>query len=114
MRKIREALRLHAGGLSTRKIAASLGVGQSTASDYLKRVERAGLSWPLAAEMTDAALEALLFHPIGGPSRLVEAQPDPGSRSWGMREERSAVCRWIFDADLGRVPKRRPVCASAQ
>ena len=76
MRKIREALRLHASGLSTRKIAGSLGVGQSTASDYLKRVERAGLSWPLAAEMTDAALEALLFHPSGGPSRLVEAQPD--------------------------------------
>ncbi|WP_287997893.1 hypothetical protein [Acidiphilium sp.] len=42
------------------------------------------------------------------------ALSDPGSRSWGMREERSAVCRWIFDADLGRVPKRRPVCASAQ
>ena len=76
MRKIREALRLHAGGLSTRKIAASLGVGQSTASDYLKRVQLAGLTWPLAAELTDAALEALLFHPIGGPSRLVEAQPD--------------------------------------
>jgi len=76
MRKIREALRLHASGLSTRKIAASLRVGQSTASDYLKRVERAGRSWPLAADMTDAALEALLFHPTGGPSRLVEAQPD--------------------------------------
>lgn len=76
MRKIREALRLHASGLSTRKFARSLGVEQSTASDYLKRVERAGLSWPLAAEITDAALEALLFHPSGRPSRLVEAQPD--------------------------------------
>ena len=76
MRKIREALRLHAGGLSTRKIATSLGVGQSTASEYLKRIERAALTWPLAAEMADAALEALLFHPIGGASRLVEAQPD--------------------------------------
>ena len=76
MRKIREALRLHASGLSTRKIATSLGVGQSTASEYLKRIERAALTWPLAAEMTDAALEALLFHPIGGAIRLVEAQPD--------------------------------------
>ena len=71
MRKIREALRLHASGLSTRKIAASLGVGQSTASDYLKRVERTGLSWPLAAEITDAALEAC-GSSIGAP-RLVEA-----------------------------------------
>ena len=48
-------------------------------------------------------------------SMWANTQPSgPGSRSWGMREERSAVCRWIFDADLGRVPKRRPVCASAQ
>ena len=76
MRKIREALRLHASGLSTRKIATSLGVGQSTASEYLKRIERAALTWPLAAEMTDVELEALLFHPVGGASRLVEAQPD--------------------------------------
>jgi len=76
MRKIREALRLHASGLSTRKIATSLGVGQSTVSEYLKRIERAALTWPLAAEMTDVELEALLFHPVGGASRLVEAQPD--------------------------------------
>jgi len=76
MRKIREALRLHASGLSTRKIATSLGVGQSTASEYLKRIERAALTWPLSAEMTDVELEALLFHAVGGASRLVEAQPD--------------------------------------
>jgi len=76
MRKIREALRRHASGLSTRKIATSLGVGQSTASEYLKRIERAALTWPLSAEMTDVELEALLFHPVGGASRLVEAQPD--------------------------------------
>jgi len=76
MRKITDALRRHASGLSTRKIATSLGVGQSMASEYLKRIERAALTWPLAAEMTDAELEALLFHPSGGVSRLVEAQPD--------------------------------------
>lgn len=76
MRKIREAVRLHASGLSTRKIAASLGVGQSTASEYVKRVEAAGFTWPLPADMSDAALEAALFQPTGGPTRLVEAQPD--------------------------------------
>jgi predicted transcriptional regulator len=36
MRKIAEALRLRAAGLSTRKIAASLSVGQSTVAEYLK------------------------------------------------------------------------------
>ena len=56
--------------MSTRKIAASIGVGQSTASEYVKRVQQAGLTWPFAAEMTDVALEALLFRPIGGPTRL--------------------------------------------
>jgi len=76
MRKITDALRRHASGLSTRKIATSLGVGQSTSSEYLKRIERAALTWPLSAEMTDVELEALLFHPVGGASRLVEAQPD--------------------------------------
>ena len=76
MRKIKEAMRLQASGLSTRKIAASLGVGHSTATDYMKRIRLAGLTWPLPADMTDAGLEALLFHPIGGPSLLVEAQPD--------------------------------------
>ena len=76
MPEIKEAMRLQASGLSTRKIATSLGVGHSTATDYMKRVRLAGLTWPLPTDMTDAALEALLFHPIGGPSRLVEAQPD--------------------------------------
>jgi hypothetical protein len=33
--------------LSTREIAASLGVGQTTVSEYLKRAAQAGLAWPL-------------------------------------------------------------------
>lgn len=61
MRKIRDALRLEAAGLSTRKIAASLALGQSTASDYLCRARTAGLSWPLPTGLTDAELEGRLF-----------------------------------------------------
>ena len=38
---------MKASGLSTRKIAASLSVGQATVVEYLKRADRAGLSWPL-------------------------------------------------------------------
>ena len=76
MRKIKEAMRLQASGLSTRKIAASLDVGHSMATDYMKRIRLAGLTWPLPTDMTDVALETLLFHPSGGPSRLVEAQAD--------------------------------------
>ncbi|TCP21546.1 ATP-binding protein [Rhodovulum adriaticum] len=54
MRKIADALRLKTAGLATRKIAASLNVGQSTVSEYLKRAERAGLSWPLPDGMACA------------------------------------------------------------
>ena len=97
VRKIKEALRLHASGLSTRKIAASLGVGHSTATDYMKRIRLAGLTWPLPVDMTEAALEDLLFRPSGGPGRLVEVQPDwpaihrellrPGVTLWLLWEE---------------------------
>jgi transposase len=76
MRKIRDALRLRANGLSMREIAASLGVGQSTLSDYFKRAARAGLVWPLPEALTDATLEAMLFQPTGGATRRVHAQPD--------------------------------------
>jgi DNA-binding transcriptional ArsR family regulator len=61
MRKMRDALRLRSNGPSTREIAASLGVGQTTVSEYLKRAARAGLVWPLPEALTDAALEAMLF-----------------------------------------------------
>lgn len=61
MRRIAEALRLTAAGLSTRKIAASLLVSQSTVSEYLKRAEDAGLSWPLLDGMDDVTPEQRLY-----------------------------------------------------
>jgi transposase len=76
MRKIAEALRLRAAGLSTRKIAASLSVAQSTVAEYLKRADRAGLSWPLPAGATDVDLERRLFEPVGGRTRRGLEQPD--------------------------------------
>lgn len=61
MRKIRDALRLQAAGLSKRRIAASLSVGRATVRDYLQRAERAGLAWPLPDDLSDEALEQRLF-----------------------------------------------------
>ncbi len=61
MRKIREALRLKASGLSKRKIANSLGIGPTAAGGYMRRARRAGLSWPLPDGLSDEALERLLF-----------------------------------------------------
>jgi transposase len=61
MRKIREVLRLTAGGLSSRQVAQSVGIGASTVTDCLARARRAGIVWPLPDEMTDEGLEAWLF-----------------------------------------------------
>ena len=76
MRKIREALRLRSVGVSARKIAQSLSLGRATISDYLRRAEGAGLSWPLPNDLSDTGLEQLLFPPTAGNVRRAFPQPD--------------------------------------
>ena len=76
MRKIRDALRLQAAGQSRREIAASLGVGRTTAGEYLVRAERAGLSWPLPGDLDDAALEQGLFPVAQGGPGAARLAPD--------------------------------------
>ncbi len=62
MRRIRQVLQMHFGAqASARVIAREVGVGRSTVQDYLRRAGLAGLAWPLAADLTDAAIEQLLF-----------------------------------------------------
>ena len=63
MRKIRDVLRLRAGGMSKRKIAASLSIGVTAAGDCIRRARRAGLSWPLPENLSDEALERILYPP---------------------------------------------------
>jgi len=77
MRQIREILRLkHEQGLRHRAIARACGVGVGTVSEYLQRVQEAGLGWPLPAELDDAALESRLFT-APAPARE-RAAPDYG------------------------------------
>jgi transposase len=63
MRKIREIIRLKFElGLSSRAIAASVGISDSTVRDYLARAKSAGIaSWPLDETLDDAFLEQFLF-----------------------------------------------------
>jgi transposase len=64
MRKIREVLRLRfEHGLCARDVAKACGLGCTTVLEYGYRAKAAGLVWPPEEEMTDAALEALLFPP---------------------------------------------------
>ena len=66
MRKVREVLRLrYACGASERVIARSLGIGRTAIGEYIRRAAVVGLSWPIPAELDDAALERRLFAPAG-------------------------------------------------
>ncbi len=76
MRKIREALRLRSDGLSGRQVAQSLSLGRATVSEYFRRCDVAGLSWPLPDNLSDADLELRLFpHQAGASARSIP-QPD--------------------------------------
>ena len=61
MRGAREIIRLKSSSVSTHEIARRLGLARSTVRETLKRVDGAGLSWPLPEEMNDEALEAALY-----------------------------------------------------
>jgi transposase len=65
MRQVREVLRLKSAGISGNEIARRLNVAPSTVRLTLRRLAAAGLSWPLPAVMTDAALEGQLFAGAG-------------------------------------------------
>ncbi len=76
MHKLHDVLRLKfERGRSHREIAASLGVGQATVGRYLRRVQEAGLSWPLPDDFDDERLTAALF-PAAAPSGGSRPVPD--------------------------------------
>ena len=75
MRKIRDVLRLSASGLSKRKIAVSLGLSATAAGDCIRRARAAGVAWPQVAELTDAALERLVY-PVATTLEHRRPQPD--------------------------------------
>ena len=80
MRKIRDVLRLKAGGLSKRKIAASLGISPTAAVECIRRARRAGLIWPLPASLDDETLESLLYPPPA-TRPTINARSPTGRRS---------------------------------
>lgn len=64
MRRIKEVLRLHyESGLGQRQISRALSVSRATVSEYLRRAEQSGISWPLPATLSDTQLEQRLFPP---------------------------------------------------
>jgi hypothetical protein len=95
MRQIREVLRLRfASELPQRAIANSLGLSQGAVSGYLSRARAAGESWPLAQDVDDVQLEALLFPPP--PAIAADQRPMP-DWAWVHRE------LWRFRPLIGGV-----------
>jgi len=62
MRQAREIIRLKFSAfVATREIARRLGLAPSTVRETLKRVDSAGLTWPLPEGLNDGELEAALY-----------------------------------------------------
>lgn len=57
-------------------MALSLSLARATVSEYLRRADAAGLSWPLPADLGDGDLERLLFPPRVGYLSGSFSQPD--------------------------------------
>ena len=77
MRKIQEVLRLKwESGLSNRAIARSCSISPTTVSEYVRRTQAAGLSWPLPENLDEDQLYRLLFPKPAPPSERVIPEPD--------------------------------------
>jgi len=87
MRKIREILRLkHEVGLPLRSIARAVHASIGTVSEYLSKAKELGVVWPLAAEVDDEQLEAVLFPPREGSEK--RQAPDFGLVHEELRRHR--------------------------
>jgi transposase len=77
MRQVREVLRLkHVCGHSGHQIAAMVGISRYTVAEYLRRAGVVGITWPVPAELDDAALERRLFTPPFAASEPARPKPD--------------------------------------
>ena len=77
MRKVLEVLRLlFDQDRSQREIATILALSQGTVHNYVARFRASGLSWPLPAELDEAALDAQLFRRGELPPSATRPVPD--------------------------------------
>lgn len=84
MRRVKEVLRLaHELGYSHRQIAVSVRLGRTAVGEYLERAREAGIRYADVAEMSEAAVEALLFK--CPEPRVVRPKPDWGAVAAEMR-----------------------------
>ena len=94
MRKIKEILRLKWDlGLSDRQAGRSLKIAHSTVREYVKRAERAGLGWPLPAEMGETQLRSKLFPK---KDKAINKRPQPDWQQMEQELQRPGVTRMLL------------------
>lgn len=77
LRKTLEILRLKFDlGLTNRQIARSCGLSHPTVGQYLERAAAAGITWPVADDLDQDRLEALLFPATADATATAQAQPN--------------------------------------
>jgi hypothetical protein len=123
MRQVREVLRLkHVCGHSERRIAAAVGISRYTVAEYPRRAAVVGITWPVPAELDDAALERNRFNPPNFiAAETTRLQPDwprlhaelrrPGVTLLPLWEEyraATATAGFAFSTPGGVAPCRRP------
>jgi transposase len=100
MRHVREVLRLSAGGASQREIGESLNIAHSTVGDTKDRAKAAGLSWPLAPELTDDELAAALYRRTAPPGQLGRrCKPEPDWAALHLEMKRPHVTLQLLWAE---------------
>src|ERR1017187_5200636 len=113
MRHTREILRLHfESHLAPRQIAKICKVAKSTVQRYLERLEAAGLSWPLPADLDDVALERRLFPPP--PAASPEQRPLPDCHSTDSAPRRPDLLQRLGRAMLAGLECHHPLQAARQ
>ena len=77
IRRIQEVLRLSQQGLSNRRFGKICGISHNTVRNYLDRLDRIGLGWPLPDDLTEVNLERGLFPPPPKPGRQARRRGVP-------------------------------------
>lgn len=94
MSKIRQALQLLAdSGLSTRQVAAALGISKTTVSEIALYARTAGIDWPLASTLSDEELQRRLYPPPR-PRSSHRQEPDYAQLHQGFSDFRCILVRF--------------------
>jgi transposase len=105
MRQVREVLRLTTAGVSSNEIARRLGISASTVRLTLRRLAKAGLSWPLPAEMSDTVLEAQLFTVVGSKhGHRRHPEPDWAAVHRDLKRNKHVTLQILWDEYIEQHP----------